>query len=235
MPVQLPGFDPWLTERLLECAGDSGDQVDVYVARAVAAQMISDCERTGGASAGRLKARLSQTGLSGETVHDGLSSVLADPSRLRALDATGLMDTPPDAAYRRIAHTAAEALGVPAAALVLIGADRQCVVGAAGTDPVSLPKHLDGLAESFDKYVVANGSLVRVDDARHHPAFKTYSGVGEGRVVAYLGVPLADAAGNTVGALSVSDRAPREWSSGHVQILDDLAAVATARMFSTRP
>ncbi len=233
MSVPLPGFDPWLTERLQECAGDSGDHVDVYVARAVAAQMITDYERTCGATAGKLKARLSQTGLSGKTVDDGLSSVLADPRRLQALAATGLTDSPPDAAYSRVTRTAADALAAPAAALMVLGADRPFVISSIGIDVASPPKHLDTVAESFDKYVVANGSLVRVDDARHHPVFKTYSVVGEGRVVAYLGVPLADTAGNTVGALSVSDSVPRKWSSGHIQILEDLAAVATARMFAT--
>lgn len=231
MSNSLPGFDNWLTERLEECASDAGEHVDVYVARAVAAQMISDCERTDGASAGVLRAHLSQSGLSGETVADGISSVLTDLRRIQALQSTGLMDSPPEAAYSRLTTTAADALGAPAAALVLIGADRQFVKSASGFDLRSLPKHLAGLDESFDKYVVANGSLVRVDDARQHPLFKTYSVVGENRVVAYLGVPLTDRAGNTVGALSVSDSAPREWSRGHIQILDDLAGVATSRMF----
>ncbi|MDG4664254.1 GAF domain-containing protein [Mycobacterium sp. 236(2023)] len=118
-------------------------------------------------------------------------------------------------------------MAVPAAALVLVGADRQVAKSACGIDP----EQLGNLAESFDKYVVVNGSLVRVDDARGHPLFKKYSVVGAGRVVSYLGVPLADSAGNTVGALSVFDHVPRQWRPGHIQILDDLAGVATARMF----
>ncbi|MGQ9350948.1 GAF domain-containing protein [Mycolicibacterium gilvum] len=228
MSILLPGFDTWLTERLEECAGDSGEPVDTYVARAVASQMVTDCERVDRASAGRLKAHLSLTGLSGETTVDGLSPVLADPSRLRALNATGLTDTPPDAAYTRLTRTTADALSVPAAALVLIAADRQFVIGAAGS--VS-PMDQTSLAESFDKYVVANGSPVSVDDARRHPLFKRYSAVGQGHVIGYLGMPLADDAGNTVGALSVSDTAPRRWTSGHLQILGDLAAVAAAQIF----
>ncbi len=230
MSFSLPGFDTWLTERLRECAGDSGEPVDTYVARAVATQMVTDCERVDRASAGRLKAHLSLTGLSGEATVDGLSPVLADPSRLRALNATGLTDTPPDAAYSRLTRTTADALSVPAAALVLIAADRQIVLGAAGSTP---PVDQTSLAESFDKYVVANGSPVSVDDARRHPLFKRYSAVAHGHVIAYLGTPLADNAGNTVGALSVSDTVPRRWTSGHLQILGDLAAVAAARIFGS--
>ncbi|MDA2894473.1 GAF domain-containing protein [Mycolicibacterium sp. BiH015] len=232
MSISLPGFDNWLTERLEECADDSGERVDMYVARAVAAQMISDYERTNGESAGKLKAHLSQSGLSGETVADGITSVLTNARRLQALHATGLVDSAPDPAFARITTTAADALGAPAAALVLIGADRQSVKSAFGYELTSLPPHLSALDESFDKYVVANGSLVRVDDARHHPLFKTYSVVGQGHVTAYLGVPLTDRAGNTVGALHVSDGSPREWSRGHIQILDDLAAAVTSRIFS---
>lgn len=232
--IPLPGFDNWLTERLEECAGEAGERVDAYVARAVAAQMISDCERADGASAGTLKARLSQSGLSGETVADGIAAILANPRRLQALHDTGLTDTASEPAYSRITTTAADALGAPAAAIVLVGADRQYVRSAFGFNSASLPRHLAAIDESFDKYVVANGSLVRVDDARNHPLFKTYSVVRESSVIAYLGVPLADAAGNTVGALSVSDTAPREWRRGHIQILDDLAAAVTARLFDHR-
>lgn len=232
MSISLRGFDNWLTERLEECADDSGERVDIYVARAVAAQMISDYERTHGESAGKLKAHLSQSGLSGETVSDGITSVLTDPRRLQALHATAVVDSAPDPAFGRITSTAADALGAPAAALVLVGADRQIVKSAFGYELTSLPRHLSTLDESFDKYVVANGSLVRVDDARQHPLFKTYSVVDQGHVTAYLGVPLSDRAGNTVGALSVFDSAPREWSRGHAQILDDLAAAVASRIFS---
>lgn len=229
--ISLPGFDNWLTERLEECADDSGERVDMYVARAVAAQMISDCERTDGASAGKLRAHLSQSGLSGETVADGITSVLTDPQRLQAVHATGLVDSAPDPAFARITTTAADALGAPAAALVLIGPNRPVVASSFGYDVTSLPRHLTTLDESFDKYVVANSSLVRVDDARQHPLFKTYSVVDTGDVTAYLGVPLADRAGNTIGALGVSDPEPREWSRGHMQILDDLAAAVTSRIY----
>ena len=217
----------------MECrASELGEDVDVYVAQAVAARMISDAERADKAAAEVLTVRITQSGLSGETVSDGIGSVLAGVRRLHALNASGLMDTAPDDLYSRVTRTAADALGAPAAALVWVGADRQSVRSAYGVDLASPPIHLTNLAESFDKYVVVNGSAVNVDDARRHPLFKKYSVVGEGSVVAYLGMPLADGAGNTVGALNVFDGVPRKWSPGHLQILSDLAGVAAARMFS---
>ena len=116
---------------------------------------------------------------------------------------------------------------MPDAALVVVALDSQFVLGAAGCTPQT------GLAESFDKYVVANGASVSVDDARRHPLFKKYAAVAQGHVVAYLGMPVADDAGHTVGALSVSDTAVRRWTSGQMQILGDLAAVAAARIFGS--
>ncbi|ADU00664.1 GAF domain-containing protein [Mycolicibacterium gilvum] len=229
MSISLPGFDTWLTDRLEECADDSGERVEAYVARAVATQMITDCERVDRASAGKLKAHLSLTGLTGQTATEGLRSVLADPNRLRALEATGLMDTPPEAAYARLARTTADALSAPVASLVLVAADRQFVAGAIGLGEATIRSQ--NFAESFDTYVVANGSPVSVDDARRHPLFKKWSSVRHAEVVAYLGMPLTDSAGHTVGTLSVSDRSPRRWTSGHMQILSDLAAVATERIF----
>jgi GAF domain-containing protein len=50
-------------------------------------------------------------------------------------------------------------------------------------------------------------------------------------LAAYAGVPLSDAAGHTIGTLCVWDSEPRQWSTGHVQILEDLATLVRDRIF----
>jgi GAF domain-containing protein len=52
-------------------------------------------------------------------------------------------------------------------------------------------------------------------------------------VVAYLGIPLVDHGGNAIGTLCVFDDKPRLWSTGHVQVLTDLAELAAERIFDS--
>jgi GAF domain-containing protein len=61
--------------------------------------------------------------------------------------------------------------------------------------------------------------------------FKNHPAVRDGTLVAYLGIPLIDGNGNAIGTLCVFDTKPRLWGTGHVQVLSDLAALATERIF----
>ena len=70
-----------------------------------------------------------------------------------------------------------------------------------------------------------------VDDARRHAVLRHNLAVREHGVVAYAGVPLTTTEGDTLGALCVIDRRPRDWSTGdHLSILGDLAQAAAAEM-----
>ena len=80
---------------------------------------------------------------------------------------------------------------------------------------------------------MANGSALIIEDARIDPVFKNHVAVRDGSVVAYLGIPLVDHDGNAIGTLCVFDDKPRLWSTGHVQVLSDLAALAAERMFGS--
>jgi GAF domain-containing protein len=46
-------------------------------------------------------------------------------------------------------------------------------------------------------------------------------------------MPLTNEADQTIGTLCVWDSQPRQWSSGHVQILNDLATMVRQRMFGS--
>ena len=85
------------------------------------------------------------------------------------------------------------------------------------------------------QYAVANGSPLILEDARADPVFKNHPAVLDGTLVAYLGIPLIDSHGNGIGTLCVYDEKPRLWTTGHVQILSDLAELAAERIFGSRP
>ncbi|WP_083142105.1 GAF domain-containing protein [Mycolicibacterium parafortuitum] len=227
----LAGFDDWLHSALADQADKAGQSVDAYVAQAVAARLMDDVTRRHG-DTGDLLARLTGAGIAVPGYVDAPDPVVADPERLRALHATGLLDAPREVAYDRIADMAATALATPGAAVTLVDRDRQFFVamhGAAGDSPEERQTPLD---RSVCQYAVATGEPLVVTDARIDPVLKDNPAVTDGTVVAYLGIPLIDAGQHAIGTLCVWDTHPRDWTSGHVNTLRDLAQLASNRIFS---
>lgn len=160
-----------------------------------------------------------------------VSTAITDPDRLAALRQTGLLDSPPEAIYDRITRAAADALDAPFALVSLVDLDRQFFKSAAGQESTSPEDRQTPLERSVCQYAVANRAPLILEDARVDPIFKQHPAVRDGTVVAYLGIPLIDDVGNAVGTLCVYDTKPRLWSTGHLQVLSDLAALAAERMF----
>jgi GAF domain-containing protein len=226
----LSGFDDWLNRRLEDCARDAGEDVYSYVARAVASQMVADLRRTDKSSIKALMAHLSECGVFGETDMPSVAAQITNPDRLRALYATGLLDSPREEIYDRITRAAAAALDAPYSALSLVDVDRQFFKSSFGMGTADDERQTP-LERSMCQYAVANGAPLLLEDARVDPVFKNHPVVREGALIAYLGVPLIDSHGNAVGTLCVFDDKPRLWGTGHVQILSDLAQLAAERMF----
>jgi GAF domain-containing protein len=224
----LPGFDERLNQLLADCAHDAGHEVDAYVARAVAAQMIVDRKNLGGPALDELLARLSETDIFAEPAPP---RVIADPHRLRALYATGQLDSPTEEAYDRITRAAAHALDVPFAAIALVDVGRRFLKSAVGMSGTSARERVAPLGDTLCEFTVIKNCPLVVEDATNDPVFKSRPSVSGGDVVAYLGIPLGDAEGNAVGSLYVSDVKPRRWGTGHVRTLSDFAHLAEARLF----
>lgn len=235
MTNRLTRFDDWLNRLLEDCAREAGEDVNTYVARAVASQMVADQRSANSAAVENLMAHLSDTGVFEDTDMPSVSAVLADPDRLRALYATGLLDSPPEELYDRITRAAAAALDAPSAAVSLVDIDRQFFKSSFGMDVESAEERQTPLNRSVCQYAVANGTSLILEDARLDPVFKNHPAVRDGTVVAYLGIPLIDGDGNAIGTLCVFDHRPRMWSSGHVQVLSDLAGLVAERMFGFGP
>ncbi|MGB0962813.1 MAG: GAF domain-containing protein [Mycobacterium sp.] len=227
-------FDDRLNRLLEECAADVGEDVETYVTRAVARQMVAEQRRVSSESLEELLAHLADFGVFGEASTPSVIAAITDPDRLRALHDTGLLDSPPDAVYDRITRAAADALNAPHSAVSLVDADRQFFVSTAGMGAGSAEERQTPLERSICQYAVATGRPLILEDARLDPAFKNHAAVRDGSVVAYLGVPLIDAERNAIGTLCVFDTRPRLWGNGHVQVLCDLAQVAAERIFSAR-
>ncbi|HEY7770624.1 GAF domain-containing protein [Longimicrobium sp.] len=154
-----------------------------------------------------------------------VDAVVAAPERLAAVDATGLLDSPPEPAFDTLTKLAARLLGVPAAFMALVDEDRDFYKAACGFgEPLSAARELHG--RTFCHYTVADapGALV-IPDTHAHPAYRQVPTVDTMDVRAYLGVPLYFK-GQPIGSLCAIDHHPRAWSPDDVEVLTQLAASA---------
>ena len=170
--------------------------------------------------------------LSGEqgAVDSIVDDALSDPERLAALERLGTFDDARSLTLDRIAVLTAEALGTPLAAVSIVYPDRQVLAGC-NADDETMPR-VAPLEMSVCKYTVASREPLVVDDARAHPLLADHPAVLGGGVLAYAGIPLIDGNGHVAGTLCTWDSRPRHWSSGQVQILNDLAAIARQRLLA---
>lgn len=170
-------------------------------------------------------------GLSGQdkAIDAILEEVLADPARLAAVHATGLLDGTPKPILDQIVTLTAEAVGTRNAAVTVVTNERQVLAGCTnasqGVDRVA------PLEDSICKFAIASGQPLIVDDATRHPLLSDHPKVLDGTVRAYAGILLADSAGHAVGTLCTWDDNPRRWTSGQIQILNDLAQVVRTKVF----
>lgn len=151
---------------------------------------------------------------------------VGDPRRLAALAESGLLDSPPEAAFDRVTRLVAEVLHVPVALFTLVTDDRQVFkssVGAGGLRETPL-------SHSFCRHVVDSGAPLEVVDARLHPKVRDNPAIEDYGIVAYLGMPLTTKDGVRLGALCAIDHQPRQWTGRDHGVLEDLAGAAMAEV-----
>ena len=156
---------------------------------------------------------------------EGGATSLDDPIRLAALRQTGLMDSKPDARFDRLTALAARLLGVPVSLVTLVDDQRQYIKSGVGLAVQETP-----LTHSFCKHVVLSAEPMIIPDAREdsrvagNPAIRDYD------VIAYAGIPLTNADGQTLGSFCAIDNVPRTWSADDIALLQELARGVVAQI-----
>ena len=157
-------------------------------------------------------------------VADEVLEAVRNAERLRALHATGLLDSPADERFDRHARIAAEALNAPVALVSFTDKDRQFFKSCLGLpEPWSTSRETP-LSHSFCAHAVAAREPLIVEDAREHPVLKHNSAIADLDVIAYAGVPLVDDSGFALGTLCAIDHRPRHWTKSQIALLKDIAA-----------
>ncbi len=153
-----------------------------------------------------------------------------DPRRLRALRATGLLDSPPEEAFDRLTDLVRRVLAVPVALISLVDANRQFFKSQTGLPEPWASRRETPLSHSFCQYPVRSGEPLIVADAREHPDLRDNLAIPDLGVVAYAGVPLITDDGFALGSLCAIDSQPRFWTTDQVALLSDLAQLTVTEI-----
>ncbi len=147
-------------------------------------------------------------------------AVRDEAARLRTLLDYAILDTPPEAAFERIARIAAHFLGMPIATVTFIDENRQWFKAACGLDVRETARDI-----SFCHYAIQSDEVMVVPDATLDARFANNPLVaGQPFVRFYAGAPLRAPNGHNLGTLCVIDHRPRELNAADIRTLRELAA-----------
>jgi hypothetical protein len=141
--------------------------------------------------------------------------------RLRALHSLGILGTPREERFDRIARLARRLFDASGAAVNFIAEDRQWTKAESGLEGlVAVP-----LGESMCARTVRSGVLTVIEDAAEDAEFCDGMFVADG-VRFYAGCPIDSGDGVVVGTLCIVDTVPRTFDDRDRAALADLAALA---------
>ncbi len=139
--------------------------------------------------------------------------------RLAALEACGVLDTPPEEVYDRAVAIAREVFAAPIALVGMVAADRQWFKAADGLDVTETPR-----SGAFCDVPVRTRSTLVVADATLDERFADNPiVVGHPGVRAYAGAPIVLRDGCALGTICVLDTEPRRFSHHQLASLERLA------------
>lgn len=155
---------------------------------------------------------------------------LDSPARLAALRTSELMDSPPEAAFDRLTKLAVLLLNTPVALVSLVDERRQFFKSQVGLIEPWATMRETPLTHSFCQHVVTSGEPLIIDNALQSDLVKDNLAIRDIGVMAYAGVPLFDAGGESFGSFCAIDTKPRTWTQTELEVLETLAAIAMTEM-----
>ena len=161
---------------------------------------------------------------------DDVAKAVANPGRLEALRATGLLDSPPEPRFDALTDLASQILQAPVALVSLVDEDRQFFKSCLGLPEPWASQRETPLSHSFCQHAIAARKPLIIEDAREHPALRDNEAIRDLGVIAYAGIPLESDDGQPLGTLCVIDHEPRTWTDEDVELLRGVAKAATAQI-----
>ncbi len=148
---------------------------------------------------------------------------LTDPSRLQAIRGTGLMDTPQEEAFDRLARLAAQLLDVPLTIMSLVDAERQFFKADFGLpSPFRETRQLP-IDASLCRYTL-EGEPIISSNAPADPFLKFHPSTGPWGIVALIVLPLINPDGHVLGTFCCIQPKVREWTQQDLTVMQELTA-----------
>lgn len=190
-------------------------------------------ERPGGAVAGGDVAGSARSGALGTAFEARPVDHLRDPRRLATIARLGLTDVDRDDLFDRAGRIASQLLGAEVALVTMVTDDAQHFAGAAGLDLLDeevARTRTTPLSHSLCRTVVDDQATLSITHGSRDARFADHPAIRELGIEAYLGVPVRDASGATLGSFCVIDRRPRAWTGEDVARLEDLGALVRSEV-----
>ncbi len=154
-----------------------------------------------------------------------------EDGRLSTLRRLGVLDTPAEPIFDTLAALASRVCDAPIALIAFIDGNRDWFKARVGTTITELPREV-----SLCSYTILGKETFIVQDALEDPRFRDIPIVTEDpRLRFYAGVPIRVGEGSAIGTLCVVDTKPRTLTQEQKNVLEDLAALATAQLESRMP
>ena len=144
-----------------------------------------------------------------------------ESARIQALLRLGILDTPSEETFDRIARVAEDLLNVPIALVTFVDTDRQWFKSCVGLEVTQTDR-----AVSFCGHAILGDDLFVVADAQADPRFADNPLVtGAPYIRFYAGAPIRSPDGFKVGTLCVIDQRPGSLTTDQRARLRDLADI----------
>jgi len=149
-----------------------------------------------------------------------------EAARLAAVEASQLIDTPPESVFDRLTWLATQVTDCPIALITVLSAQRQWFKSRVGVGFPETPR-----SWAFCNHTILQDGPFTVEDALQDPRFADNPLVtGDTHIRFYSGITLRDAGGQALGTLCVLDREPRRLRDRELKALAELAAIAAEEL-----
>ncbi|MFB1485249.1 ATP-binding protein [Corallococcus sp. RDP092CA] len=148
---------------------------------------------------------------------------LTDPNRLQAIRDTGLMDTPQEEAFDRLARLAAQLLNVPLTIMSLVDAERQFFKADFGLPSPFRETRTLPIDASLCRYTLEAEPIIS-SNAPADPFLKLHPSTGPWGIVALIVLPLINPDGHVLGTFCCIQPTVREWTAQDHLVMRELTA-----------
>lgn len=155
---------------------------------------------------------------------------LVSPTRLAALEATGLLNGNVNGVLDRVARMVTRLVGAPISLVSLVSGANQHFPGMAGLTGWAGDARATPLSHSYCQHVVMRDAAIVISDAARDPIAAANGAHTELGIAAYIGVPLRTSEGETLGSLCAINTTPTPWTAQQMDTLEELAAMAMSEI-----